>query len=237
MNTNSIESFAPQYGVFNLPYLFRDKDHWVKAMRSEVAQNILKSSRDQGFVGITYYYSGARSMYCNKSIEKPEDLAGQKVRVQTSPSAIALVNAIGAVATPMAQGEVYTAIQSGVIDCGENSPVVYADMGHYEVAKSFSQDEHSSVPDLLVMSAKAWDGLSQENQQAIMKAAEHSFETQVFQHWVKAEKEAFKTMEAAGVKYNIPDKAPFAKRVESLYDKYYETNPEAREIVEKLQAL
>lgn len=237
VNTNSIESFAPQYGVFNLPYLFRDKDHWAKTMQSELGQNMLASSREQGFVGITYYYSGARSMYCNKAIEKPEDLAGQKVRVQSSPSAIALVNAIGGIATPMAQGEVYTAIQSGVIDCGENSPVVYADMGHDEVAKYFSQDEHSMVPDLLVMSVSAWDKLSDDNKKAIQEAAKYSFETQVFKHWEEAEKNAFEKMKKVGTHYNVPDKAPFVERVSGLYDAYYKTNPQAKELVEQIKAI
>lgn len=148
VNAASLESFAPEYSVFSLPFLFRDRDHYYNVLKSDLGKRILASSESKGFVGLTWYDGGARSFYAGKPITQPDDLAGMKIRVQQSPSAIAMVKALGGVPTPMAQGELYTALQQGVVDGGENNPVVYADMRHAEVAKFYSRDEHTMVPDV-----------------------------------------------------------------------------------------
>lgn len=99
VNAASLESFAPDYSLFSLPFLFRDRDHYYRVLQSDLGKKILNSSESKGFVGITYYDGGARSFYSNKPITKPEDLAGMKIRVQQSPSAIAMMKALGGVAT------------------------------------------------------------------------------------------------------------------------------------------
>lgn len=174
VNAASLESFAPDYSLFSLPFLFRDRDHYYRVLQSDLGKKILKSSESKGFVGITYYDGGARSFYANKPITKPEDLAGMKIRVQQSPSAITMMKALGGVATPMAQGELYTALQQGVVDGGENSTVVYSDMRHAEVAKVYSRDEHTMVPDVLIISTSALNNLGDKERTALLKAADES---------------------------------------------------------------
>lgn len=188
VNAASLESFAPEYSVFSLPFLFRDRDHYYNVLKSDLGKRILASSESKGFVGLTWYDGGARSFYASKPITQPDDLAGMKIRVQQSPSAIAMVKALGGVPTPMAQGELYTALQQGVVDGGENNPVVYADMRHAEVAKFYSRDEHTMVPDVLVISTKVLNKLSDKERKALYKAADESMQQMKDVIWPAAEK-------------------------------------------------
>ncbi|KAF0789322.1 C4-dicarboxylate ABC transporter substrate-binding protein [Salmonella enterica subsp. enterica serovar Worthington str. BCH-3008] len=194
VNAASLESFAPEYSVFSLPFLFRDRDHYYNVLKSDLGKRILASSESKGFVGLTWYDGGARSFYASKPITQPDDLAGMKIRVQQSPSAIAMVKALGGVPTPMAQGELYTALQQGVVDGGENNPVVYADMRHAEVAKFYSRDEHTMVPDVLVISTKVLNKLSDKERKALYKAADESMQQMKDVIWPAAEKEAYESM-------------------------------------------
>ena len=194
VNAASLESFAPDYSLFSLPFLFRDRDHYYRVLQSDLGKKILNSSESKGFVGITYYDGGARSFYSNKPITKPEDLAGMKIRVQQSPSAIAMMKALGGVATPMAQGELYTALQQGVVDGGENNTVVYADMRHAEVAKVYSRDEHTMVPDVLIISTDVLNKLGDKERTALLKAADESMMQMKDVIWPAAEKEAYDKM-------------------------------------------
>ncbi|MEZ7214648.1 TRAP transporter substrate-binding protein [Klebsiella spallanzanii] len=220
VNAASLESFASEYSLFSLPFLFKDRDHYYRVLQSDLGKRILKSSESKGFIGLTYYDGGARSLYSNKPITKPEDLAGMKIRVQSSPSAIAMIKALGGVATPMAQGELYTALQQGVVDGGENSTVVYADMRHAEVAKVYSKDEHTMVPDVLVVSTKVLSTLSDKNREALYKAADESMLQMKDVIWPEAEKEAYEKIKAMNAEVIEVDKSEFRQRVKPLYDEF-----------------
>ncbi|ECG0997120.1 TPA: TRAP transporter substrate-binding protein [Salmonella enterica] len=209
VNAASLESFAPEYSVFSLPFLFRDRDHYYNVLKSDLGKRILASSESKGFVGLTWYDGGARSFYAGKPITQPDDLAGMKIRVQQSPSAIAMVKALGGVPTPMAQGELYTALQQGVVDGGENNPVVYADMRHAEVAKFYSRDEHTMVPDVLVISTKVLNKLSDKERKALYKAADESMQQMKDVIWPAAEKEAYESMKAMNATVVDIDKSAF----------------------------
>ncbi|MDI5820233.1 TRAP transporter substrate-binding protein, partial [Salmonella enterica subsp. enterica serovar Kentucky] len=209
VNAASLESFAPEYSVFSLPFLFRDRDHYYNVLKSDLGKRILASSESKGFVGLTWYDGGARSFYASKPITQPDDLAGMKIRVQQSPSAIAMVKALGGVPTPMAQGELYTALQQGVVDGGENNPVVYADMRHAEVAKFYSRDEHTMVPDVLVISTKVLNKLSDKERKALYKAADESMQQMKDVIWPAAEKEAYESMKAMNATVVDIDKSAF----------------------------
>lgn len=213
VNAASLESFAPEYSVFSLPFLFRDRDHYYNVLKSDLGKRILASSESKGFVGLTWYDGGARSFYAGKPITQPDDLAGMKIRVQQSPSAIAMVKALGGVPTPMAQGELYTALQQGVVDGGENNPVVYADMRHAEVAKFYSRDEHTMVPDVLVISTKVLNKLSDKERKALYKAADESMQQMKDVIWPAAEKEAYESMKAMNATVVDIDKSAFKQRV------------------------
>ena len=189
-----------------------------------------------GFIGVTYYDAGARSFYTNKPINTPEDLKGLKVRVQPSPSAIAMVKALGGNPTPLAYGELYTALQQGVVDAAENNIPSFSLSRHSEVSKYFSLDEHTMVPDVLVISTKAYDKLTTEQQDALMKAASDSSEL-MKKLWAESEAKERAKAEKMGVTFVEPDKAAFALAVQPMYDDLEKTNPELSALIDRIQSV
>lgn len=222
----SMEAFDPSFAIFSLPYIFSDREAYYKVLTGDIGERILAAPAENGFIGVTFYEAGARSFYTHKKIEKPEDLTGLKIRTMGSPTAIETVNILGGVATPMPQGELYTAIQSKVVDGGENNPVVYANMRHFEVSPVFSLDEHAMIPDLLIISKDAFDKISPEDQEAVRKAAAKSTMYMKETLWPEAEAEAFKTLQESGVEVINVDKTPFQEKVSPMYDKFKEANPD-----------
>jgi len=217
-NASEMESFEPSYGAFNIPYIFHDRDHYYRAMQSDVGEKILASSYDKGFVGLTYYDGGSRSFYAQKAINSPADLKGMKIRVQPSPTAVKMVELMGGSPTPLAYGELYTALQQGVVDGAENNPTALTNNRHGEVAKVYSQDEHTMIPDVLVISSKVWDKLPKNQQVALKKAARDS---------MMYHKELWTTMTDAAIKKAKSDmdvkfvevkKQPFIDAVKPMHD-------------------
>ncbi len=222
----SMESFDPSFSIFSLPYIFTDREAYYKTLTGDIGERILQSPADKGFIGITFYDSGARSFYTNKKIETPDDLKGLKIRTMMSPTSIETVNLLGGVATPMPQGELYTAIQSKVVDGGENNPVVYANMRHFEVAKIYSLDEHAMIPDVLIVSKDAFDKINAEEQAAVKKAALESTLYMKETLWPEAEEESFKIVKESGVEVIKVNKAPFQEKVSPMYDDFKAKHPE-----------
>ncbi|MDH2435356.1 TRAP transporter substrate-binding protein [Pokkaliibacter sp. MBI-7] len=217
-NASELESFDADYGAFNVPYLFHDREHFYRALESkEVGDKILDSSRQYGFIGITYYDAGARSFYTKKAINTPADLKGLKIRVQPSPTAIKMVELMGAAPTPIPYGELYTALQQGVVDGAENNINSITTYRHGEVAKFFNLDEHTMIPDVLVISTKTWDKLTPEEQTAMKQAGRESMEymKQIWAENVDAEMKKAKDM---GVTIVTVDKAPFIDAVKPMHD-------------------
>ncbi len=234
-NAAELEAFAPAYSAFNLPYLFRDKDHYYKIKLSEIGKEILNSTESKGFIGVTYYDAGARSFYSNKPIKTPEDLKGMKIRVQPSPSAIAMIKALGASPTPLAYGELYTAMQQGVVDAAENNIPSFSLSRHSEVAKYFSFDEHTMVPDVLVMSTKSLAKLTIEQQDILMTVATESAEKMKVL-WAESERKEQVKAQELGVTFVETDKTAFAAAVAPMYQQIKVDNPELYEMVERIQA-
>ncbi|MCD9525499.1 TRAP transporter substrate-binding protein [Photobacterium carnosum] len=235
-NAAELEAFAPAYSAFNMPYLFRDQAHFYATQEGEVGEDILESSRKSGFIGLTYYDAGARSFYTTKPINTPADLKGMKVRVQPSPSAIAMVKALGGSPTPLAYGELYTALQQGVVDAAENNIPSYSMSRHSEVSKYFTLDEHTMVPDVLVISTKAFDGLSEEHQKALKTAALNSMQL-MKTLWAESEKKERTKAEEIGVKFIKVDKASFVTAVQPMYDTVKKNNAELATLIERIQAV
>ncbi|MGR5502028.1 TRAP transporter substrate-binding protein [Vibrio sp. DNB22_10_4] len=235
-NAAELEAFSPAYSAFNLPYLFRDKDHYYSVTGGEVGREILNSSSDSGFIGVTYYDAGARSFYTSKPIETPEDLKGMKIRVQPSPSAIAMVEALGGNPTPLAYGELYTALQQGVVDAAENNIPSFSLSRHSEVSKYFSLDEHTMVPDVLVISTSTYDKLTEEQKQALMKAAEDSSEY-MKELWAASEAKEREKAEKMGVTFVKPNKAAFVSAVQPMYADIEQTKPDLNQLVERIKAV
>ena len=231
----TIESFAPKYSVLNLPYIFRNREHTYRVLDSEIGREILLDGQNYWLRGLTFYDSGSRSFYTKDlPIEHPDDLRGLKIRVTPSPTAVNMIRALGGSPTPVSWGELYTALQGGVVDGAENNPPSFYLSHHYEVCRYYSLNEHSTIPDVLVISTKIWNTLNEEEQKWIQEAAE---ESAIYQRklWLISEEYSLRQAEAAGVKIIYPDKEPFIERVQVLYDNFKQ-NEQLYEMIKRIQA-
>ncbi|MDE2771159.1 MAG: TRAP transporter substrate-binding protein [Bacteroidota bacterium] len=229
-----LEGFAPEYKVLSLPYIFRSEAHRYDVLGGPVGRRILLSSEQYWLRGLTYYDAGSRSFYTkDRPIHSPEDLEGLKIRTLESTTQVRMVNGLGGSATPIAWGELYTALQQGVVDGAENNPPSFYTSRHYEVCKFYSLDEHTGLPDVLLISTIVWDRLTPEQQSWVQRAADESAEYQNVL-WKAATEEALQKVQEAGVEIIYPDKEPFAARVTSLYDEYREA-PEIYTLIEQIQ--
>ena len=227
----------PETAILSLPYLFRDVDHLHNVLDGPIGQQILDTFTAQDLIALAYYDPGARSFYNNeKPIKSIDDMKGMKFRVIQSDVFVDMVAALGANAVPMPYGEVYSAIETGVIDGAENNWPSYESSGHFEVAKYYTLDEHTMVPEVLVMSKSSWDKLTPEDQAAVREAAAESvpFNREA---WAAREKESEEKVLAAGVEVvRDIDKAPFVAAMGPVYEKYANT-PELKKLVEDIQAV
>lgn len=218
VSTSVLETFAPTFRLLGLPYLFRDRDHRDRVLDGDVGRRLLLAAEPQRLRGLAFYDAGSRSFYTRKqAIRRPEDLRGLKIRTQESPSAMAMVKALGGSPTPLAWGELYTALQQGVVDGAENNPPSYHLSRHFEVAPFLSLDEHTSVPDVLLISTSVWQRLTSEQRGWLQQAADASARFQR-EAWRAAEAEALATVRAAGVEVIEPDKTAFAALAAPLRD-------------------
>ena len=235
-------SMAPWNGLVpltkipSLPYLFTSADHARKVMSGEIGDEIAAGFPEHGVVVIAFYDGGARSFYNSKKpINSVADLAGQKYRVIQSDVFVDMVAALGATATPMPYGEVYSAIETGVIDGAENNFPSYESAKHFEVAKHYSLDEHTIVPEVFVMSKVAWDKLTPEDQAIFKAAGKESMEKQ-WELWDARVASSRKIVEDAGSQITTPDKQPFIDAMKPVYEKYVNT-PELKDFVARIQAV
>ena len=233
-SASPLETFSADYKVFNLPFVFRDRNHFFKVLESPVGESILASSKKSGFVGLAYYDSGARSFYGKKPINTPDDLKGMKIRVQQSPTTIKMIQALGGTPTPMAWGEVYSALQMGVVDMAENNVTALTTGRHGEVSKFYSDTEHQMVPDVLVISAARWDALKKTQQDIIKKAALESYQMHK-QLWAATEKDAQVKAEKMGVKFSSPKKDAFIAKVKPMIDAERK-NPATAKLLDQIAA-
>ena len=233
ISSGSLASFKSKLTAVTLPFIFRDADHMWKVLEGSVGKDLLKDLEKDGMIGLSYYDSGARSFYTkNKPINTPEDAKGQKIRVLQSKIFVDFAEAMGASGTPMSYSEVYSALQTGLIDGAENNPPSLWAMKHYESAKYYALDEHMMVPEVIIISKKVWDTLSPEDQKIVAQAALDS-STYEKKLWAEYSEQALKELAAQGVVISKPDKEPFRKAVASMYDKY----PEYKEIISQIQAV
>lgn len=234
-NTSELEAFSKNYGVFNLPYIFANEEHFNSVITGDIGQEILRSSLDEGFLGLAYYTEGARSFYANKPILSPADLNGVKMRVQPSPSAVRMVELLGANPTPISWGELYSALQQGVVDGAENNPTALTTARHGEVVKHFSLDEHTMIPSVVFISSCAWNDLSDEQQAALSAAAKNSMAFHTTE-WRKASEAAVEeAMRELDVQFHEVDKAPFVEAVQPMYDEARSRSPELGELISRIQ--
>ncbi len=227
-----MEGFVSQMQVFGIPYLFRDAEHLWKVLNGPIGKKLLLAGESKRLRGLCYYDAGARSFYAKKEINQPSDLAGMKIRVQNSIMSMKMVQAMGGSPTPIPWGELYTSLDQGVVDGAENNSPSFRTSRHYEVCKYYSLDEHTCLPDILVISTRVWRGLAPEQQRILQEAVDESV---VYQRkiWAEAEEQDLKTVQDEGVKIIRPDKGPFRESVRPVWDEFKGT--EIGELIQQIQ--
>ncbi len=215
-----MESFTDDYKVLGLPYIFRDQQHAFKVLDGEIGKELLLSTENKWLRGLCFYDAGSRSFYTiNKPVQTPNDLKGMKIRVMKSKTAMDMVQSLGGSPTPISWGELYTALQSGVVDGAENNPPSFYTSHHYEVCKYYSLDEHTTVPDVLIVSQHIWNDLTDEEKGWLQQAADESVPVER-KLWAESVKHSLEEVEKAGVTIYRPDKAPYREKVKDVYESY-----------------
>ncbi len=235
VSTAPLEGFLPEMGVFSLPYVFRDEGHYWRVLTSPLGKKLLQMGEPAGLHGLCYYDSGSRNFYtATKPIRTPDDLKGLKIRVQNSKTSMDMIEVLGAAATPIAWGELYTALQQKMVDGAENNPPSFVTSRQFEVCKYFSFNEHTRIPDILLMSKKIWDGLTPAQQQWIQEAAD---ESSLYQRelWKTMTAECIETMKKEGVQIFYPDIKPFEEKVQPLLRRY--EGPPRGDIVRQIREI
>ncbi len=237
VSSSVIEGFDPIYKVFSVPFLFADEEHRFNVWDGEIGRDLLDAGERIRLMGLTYYDAGTRSFYTKETpINHPDDLTGLRIRVQESPASIQMVNLLGGSATPISWGEIYTALQQGIVDGAENNPPSFHLSRHYEVARYYSINEHTAVPDILYISLSTWNRLTETEQEIVQRAANESAMYQR-QLWREATELAIKEVEEAGVEVLYPDKEPFIERLAPLYRVYMDESEELKRYIERIQEL
>ncbi|MFK7900541.1 MAG: TRAP transporter substrate-binding protein [Cyclobacteriaceae bacterium] len=231
-----LENFSKDFKVFSLPYIFKSKEHRVNALKGEIGSELLNGLTTSKLKGLCYYDAGSRSFYTkDKPVNGPEDIKGLKVRVMKSQNAIDMVSAFGGMAAPISFGELYTALQQGVVDAAENNPPSFVTSKHYEICKYYSINEHASIPDVMVMSETVWRIFSEQEKQWIMEAANAS-STYQYKLWEESENECLALLKKEGVEITYPDKALFSEKVEEL-KAVYKKDERMNTIIEQIQSV
>ncbi len=220
VSSSALESFVPEMSVYALPFLFRDNNHKWNVLLGPIGKNLLTAGESKGLKGLVYYDAGARSFYTTKSpIMHPDDLKGLKIRTQPSEMAIKMIKVLGGSATPISWGELYTALQQGVVDGAENNPPSLFTANHYEICKYYSFDEHTVVPDVVLISTLSWNRLSEEHKRILQEAADESV-TYQREVWNKFVDDCLEKMKQKGLNIYYPDKAPFIEKGKILWAEF-----------------
>lgn len=231
----TLSNFVPEYHILGIPYLFRDQKHRFEVLEGPIGKSILEKGSKFWLRGLCYYDAGSRSFYTsNKAIRTPEDLNGLKIRVMNNQMAINMVNAMGGSATPLAYGELYTAIQQGVVDGAENNPPSFVSSNHYEISKYYTLDQHSAVPDVLLIGTKFWDKLTEEEKVWVQEAADESAQAQK-KFWSDSVEESMRIAKEAGVEVIIPEKSLFAEKSKSVLEDFIKKYPDMEETVNQIK--
>jgi len=235
INSAPLNVLIPETQVPSLPFLFRSIPHMRAAMDGQPGQAILAALEKHGLVGLAFYDSGARSIYTvDRPVREPADMAGLKIRVQTSDLFVSMIEAMGGNATPMAYGEVYQGMVQGVIEGAENNFPSYESSRHYEVAPVYSLTQHVMAPEILAMSKFSWDKLSREDQDAVRAAAQASVPV-MRDIWDERVVESRRVVSAAGVQIvEDIDTAAFSDLMQPVWDRYTDT-PGLRRLVEDVR--
>ncbi len=234
VSASVMENFAPKMKVMSLPYLFRGREHVYAFQDSPLGRQMLEDGSDFWLRGLTYFDAGQRSFYTkDRPVKTPADLKGLKIRVMESQTAMQMVKSLGGAPTPISYGELYTALQQGIVDGAENNPPSFYTSRHYEVCKHYTLNEHTSVPDLLIISTVIWDRLTEQERKWLQHAADAAKQEQR-RLWIAAENEALEAVQKAGVQIYRPDKATFYTKTAGLLTAYKD-QPAIYNLIQQIQ--
>jgi len=236
-NLGPMGEFVGELNVLSLPFLFTGIDHMHSVMDGPIGQKFSDALAKEGIVALSWFDSGSRSFYNNtKPIMTPADLDGMKVRVMNNQLYVDMVNGMGGNATPMAYGEVFQSLKTGVIDGAENNYPSFESSNHYEVAKYYSLTEHLIIPECVCVSKASWDKLTPDQQKAVREAAIDAAEAQR-KLWADREMKSRDAVMKAGVEINeVPDKAAFQEMMKPVYAGFFEKNPDLKALVVEIQS-
>ena len=236
VNLAPLNSIEPLTIVAALPFIFETTEHMRQVVDGEIGEAILASLEQHGLIGLCFYDSGARSFYNTRGpINRPEDMAGLKLRVPGSDLYIDMVRSLGADAVPMPLDEVYQSLAQGVIDGAENNWPSFESGRHFEVARYYSLTRHLLAPEVFVMSKTSWDDLSASDQSIVRQAARDSV-PRMRELWDAQVAKSMEIVTSSGVAVNEVDPAPFAERMTGMWDASL-TTPEQRDLVERIMSL
>lgn len=234
--TPNLEIFADVYEVFSMPYLFTSEEAYFASMNdTDYMEKVYESTDDTGLRVMTWFNVGSRNFYAKKPINTPEDLKGLKMRVQQSPASVKMANAFGAAASPMSFGEVYTAIQQGVIDGAENNELALTENKHGEVAKYYSYTMHQIIPDVLIANLKFLNGLSDEEKEIFYDAAQQATDTEMEAWDSQVEKAKKIAQDDMGVEFIYPDINLFKDKVSNVQQEMLDANPDIQDLYDHIQ--
>ena len=235
INVAPLGNIATELQVLSLPYLFRDPDHMYRVLEGPIGQELLAFLEPHNMIGLAFLESGSRSFYTKKPIKNLDDLAGLKIRVQNTDLFVRMMELLGANATPMSFGQVYESLLTGVIDGAENNWPSYVSTRHFEAARYYTLDRHSMVPEVILMSKKRWEQLSQGQQDQVKQAA-MAATGKMRGLWNQRVEHARATALASGVQViDLPDTAPFRQAVEPLYQEFMR-DPVLADLITRIRA-
>ncbi|ASM74611.1 solute-binding protein (plasmid) [Pseudosulfitobacter pseudonitzschiae] len=236
-NMGPMGQIVPATNVLSLPFIFRDVDQMHTVMDGEIGQRFSDALAAEGLVALSWFDSGSRSFYnTKKPIETPADVEGMKFRVMNNDLYVNMVDQLGGNATPMAYGEVYQSLKTGVIDGAENNYPSYDSSNHFEVAKYYSITNHLIIPECLCVSTATWDGLSDADKD-IVKAAAVAAAQEQRTLWAEREKVSRAKVEAAGVEINeVADPKAFQDAMGPVYEGFIKANPDLEVLITDIQS-
>lgn len=240
VSTAPVSNFVPVMNVFSLPYLFDNEAHYWQTLNGEIGGDLLESiqtndaGKNSGLVGICYFDAGSRNFYSKEPINQPSDLQGKTIRVMRDPVAIAMVEAMGGNPSPMAFGELYSALQQGNVQAAENNPPSFVQSKHLEVCNHFSFDHHSRIPDIFLASSTLWDKLSDQEKEWVHTASREASLHQR-QLWKSGTEEALKTMAEQGIEIHRPSLKPFQEASAPVIEKF--AKGDVAEYVDRIRKL
>src|SRR3954451_23161120 len=215
VSASNLNQVVPAMDMYSLPFLFKNEAHFWWFLAQPQADELARQMEDKGIKIIGYLDSGSRNFFTQKAVRTPDDLKGQKIRVMASPVMVSTMKALGATGVPVAWAELYTALQTGVVDGAENNHPSVVAKKFYEVSKYYTLDEHMRIPDLLIMSMKLWNQLNDEQKKAVADAGQR-MQAYMRGAWKISETKDLQALKSNSTEIVTPDKAPFVKAVSGL---------------------